>query len=60
VQPGDFVETSSFGGIFPRGVLVGEVIEVTPKDPNTLRRSFVLRPTVDMSTVLEVALIAPQ
>lgn len=60
VQAGDFVETSSFGGIFPRGVLVGEVIEVIPKDPNTLRRSFVLRPAVDMSTVLEVALIAPQ
>jgi hypothetical protein len=41
-------------------VLVGEVVEVIPKDPNTLRRSFVLRPAVDMSTVLEVALIVPQ
>lgn len=59
VQTGDVVETSSFGGIFPRGVLVGYVVEVVPRDPNSLRRSFVLRPAVDMSTVLEVALIAP-
>lgn len=60
VQVGDLVETSTYGGLFPRGVLVGEVIEVLPKDPNQLRRSFVLRPAVDLSTLLEVALIAPQ
>lgn len=60
VQVGDLVETSSYGGLFPRGVLVGEVIEVRPKDPNELRRTFLLRPAVDLSTLLEVALIAPQ
>lgn len=57
---GDLVETSSYGGLFPRGVLVGEVVEVLPKDPNELRRSFMIQPAVDVSTLLEVALIAPQ
>lgn len=60
VQVGDVVETSSYGGLFPRGVLVGEVVEVSPKDSNELRQSFVVQPAVDLSTLLEVALIAPQ
>lgn len=60
VQVGDVVETSSYGGLFPRGVLLGEVVEVLPRDPNELRSSFVVQPSVDFSTLLEVALIAPQ
>lgn len=60
VQVGDLVETSSYGGLFPRGVLVGEVVEVPPKAPNELRRSFLVQPSVDFSTLLEVALIVPQ
>lgn len=60
VRVGDLVETSSYGGLFPRGVLVGEVIEVLPRDPNELRRAFIIEPAVDLSTLLEVALIAPQ
>lgn len=60
VQVGDLVETSSYGGLFPRGVLLGEVIEVVPKDPNELRGSFVVQPSVDIPTLLEVTLIAPQ
>lgn len=60
VRVGDLVESSSYGGLFPRGVLVGEVVEVLPKDPNELRRAFILQPAVDVSTLLEVALIAPQ
>src|SRR5690606_27096051 len=46
VQVGDEVETSSYGGLFPIGVLVGVVQEVLPPDPNDLRRSFLVRPSV--------------
>ena len=60
VEVGDVVETSSYGGLFPRGVQVGEVTEVLPPDPNDLRRTFVVRPSVDLSVLLEVALITPQ
>ena len=60
VAAGDLVETSSYGGLFPRGVRVGVVTEVIPPDPNEMRRTFLARPSVDLSTLLEVALIAPQ
>lgn len=60
VQVGDLVETSSRGGLFPRGILLGEVVQVFPRDPNELRTEFLVNPSVDMSTLLEVALIAPQ
>jgi hypothetical protein len=35
------------------------VIEVLPQDPNELRRSFLVAPAVDLSTLLDVVLIAP-
>ena len=60
VAVGDHVETSSYGGLFPRGVLVGTVDEILPPSPNELRRSFLVRPAVDLATLLEVVLTAPQ
>ncbi len=60
VAVGDEVETSSYGGLFPNGVLVGTVEEVLAPDPNDLRRSFLVRPAVDLSTLREVVLLAPQ
>lgn len=60
VEVGDRIETSSYGGLFPRGVLVGTVEEVLPPSPNELRRSFLVRPAVDLPTLLEVVLTAPQ
>lgn len=60
VQVGDQVETSSYGGLFPNGILVGVVEAVLPPDPNDLRRSFLVHPAVDLSTLQEVILLAPQ
>ena len=60
VEVGDLVETSSRGGLFPLGVLVGVVEEVLPPDPNELRRPFVVRPAVELATLREVVLLAPQ
>lgn len=59
VQVGDLIETSSIGGLYPRGVPVGTVVEVPPPDPNELRRTFTVEPAIDLSTLLEVALISP-
>ena len=60
VEVGDRVETSSYGGLFPRGVLVGTVDEVLPPSPNELRHTFLVRPAVDLGTLLEVVLTAPR
>ncbi len=60
VREGDVVETTSYGGLFPRGVEVGVVAQVLPQDPNELRRSFLVQPAVDVATLSEVVLFAPQ
>jgi rod shape-determining protein MreC len=60
VEVGALVETSSFGGLFPRGLLVGVVEEVLPQDPNELRRSFRVVPAVDLATLTDVVLFTPQ
>ncbi|MFO7544664.1 MAG: rod shape-determining protein MreC [Trueperaceae bacterium] len=60
VEVGDVVETSSYGGLFPAGIPVGVVQEVLPPDPNELRRSFLVRPSIDLATLREVVLLAPQ
>ena len=59
VRVGDVVETSSRGGLFPRGITVGRVVEVLPQDPNALRREFLVEPSVNVDGLLEVALIRP-
>ncbi len=59
VRVGDEIETSSRGGLFPRGILVGEVIEVFAKKPNSLRIEFLVRPAVDMPGLQVVSLIDP-
>jgi rod shape-determining protein MreC len=60
VEVGALVETSSFGGLFPRGLFVGVVEEVLPQDPNELRRSFRVLPAVDLATLTDVVLFTPQ
>lgn len=59
IEVGDVVETSAVGGLFPRGLRVGVVLEVLPQDPNELRRSFLVAPAVDLATTLDVVVIAP-
>jgi rod shape-determining protein MreC len=60
VEAGDIVETSSRGGLFPRGILLGKVKEAPNRDPNDLRIEFVLEPAVEVSTLSEVTLIEAQ
>lgn len=60
IQLGDTVETSSRGGLFPRGLSLGTIVEIPPKDPNKMRMEFVLMPSVDITTLLDVTLIEPQ
>lgn len=59
VRVGDTAETSSRGGLFPRGIVLGRVVKVFPQTPNALRRTFLVRPVVGLDNLLEVTLIRP-
>ena len=60
IELGDSIETSSRGGLFPRGLTVGEIIDIPTRDPNSLRIEFVVQPAVDATTLLDVTLIEAQ
>lgn len=53
VLPGDRVITAGLGYIFPKDILVGEIIKVE-KEPARLYKSAVIRPAQDLSKVEEV------
>ena len=56
VEPGDVVLTSGMGGIFPKGLLIGEVIRVD-ETHNTLFQMITLRSMIDMNNLEEVVIL---
>jgi rod shape-determining protein MreC len=56
VAPGEWVLTSGIGGLFPRGILVGQVTQFHRQDSATVERAD-LAPAVDFSAVSTVLLI---
>jgi len=53
---GDKIITSGFGGIYPKGLLVGEVVDVVD-DEGGLVKHAILKPAVDFDRLEEVAVI---
>lgn len=53
VVPGDRVLTSGLDGIFPKGVLIGEVIEVARRNRDLLQVA-VVRPSAELDRIEEV------
>jgi rod shape-determining protein MreC len=53
VVPGDRVLTSGLDGIFPKGILIGEVVEVARRHRDLLQVA-VVRPSVDLDRIEEV------
>jgi rod shape-determining protein MreC len=56
VRPGDTVVTAGFGAIFPKGVLVGEIVKVG-REPGRLYAYAIVRPAQEMSKLEEVLCI---
>jgi rod shape-determining protein MreC len=56
VQPGDVVITSGFGGVYPKGLRIGEVVEVEAAGERLLQRA-VIRPAVDFGRLEQVFVI---
>jgi rod shape-determining protein MreC len=50
IQEGDAIVTSGLGGVYPEGLLVGQVIRSTP-DPSGLYQRLDVRPEADMGNL---------
>ncbi|MCE5235374.1 MAG: rod shape-determining protein MreC [Clostridiaceae bacterium] len=58
--PGDVIVTNGLGGIFPKGVMVGTVIEVSRQSADIEAGNAILEPAVDFRHIEEVmVLIGP-
>lgn len=53
---GDIVETSGIGGIYPRGILIGKVIEVRKAD-DEINKYAIIQPAVDFRRLDEVIIL---
>ena len=56
VKNGDRIITAGFGTVFPKGILVGEVVEAG-KEPGRLYKYAIVRTSQDMSRLEEVLCI---
>jgi len=56
IKYGDIVVTSGMGGIFPKGILIGEVVSITKKRYGVFQEALV-QPIVDLSRLEEVFII---
>ncbi len=56
--PGDTIITSGLDGVFPKGIAIGEVTEVSTKD-NQLEKVATVKPYVDFYHVEEVLVVMP-
>ena len=56
VDIGDFVYTSGLGGIFPSGILIGSVSEITT-DSYDLAKIIMVKPSVDFSDINYVSVL---
>ncbi|MBU0605986.1 MAG: rod shape-determining protein MreC [Candidatus Omnitrophica bacterium] len=56
VMKGDKVITAGFGSVFPKGILVGDVVSVY-KEPGRLYKCAIVRPAQDMTKLEEVMCI---
>lgn len=58
VTVGDQVVTSGLDGIFPKGILIGEVVDVSPLQRGLLQVA-VVRPVVSLDRIEEVLVVDP-
>lgn len=56
--PGDNILTSGIGGIFPKGIAVGTVTEVSRANEDTEDRNAIIEPAVDFLRLEEVMIVS--
>lgn len=56
IKVGDFVETSGYGGIFPKGIVIGKIIE-TYEESSTMSGAAIIQPSADVLGTNDVFVI---
>ena len=56
ITVGDDLETSGMGGIYPKGIYIGKVLEISD-DGTGLSKHAIIEPAVDMGSIKEVFII---
>ena len=56
VQPGDVVVTSGAGGVYPKGIAIGEVVSVD-YSPTDVYQTIIIKPITRVSTYEEVLVL---
>lgn len=55
--PGDIIVTNGLGGIFPKGVMIGTVIEVSRQSADAQAGNAILQPAIDFQHIEEVLVL---
>ena len=58
IQPGDTVISSGLGGIFPKGLVIGHVLEIGEDEYGILKHAL-LRPAANFNRLEEVFVVIP-
>ena len=53
---GDYIETSGMGGIYPKGILIGQVLQIRPETYN-ISQYAIVEPAVDFDKISELFII---
>lgn len=56
VEIGDLVETSGLGGIYPKGILIGKIVQIR-KTSSEMDRYAIVEPVVDLKKIEEVFIL---
>jgi rod shape-determining protein MreC len=54
LEPGDLIVSSGMGGIFPKGIPVGKIVELEEEEEMRIKMRAKLEPAVDLNKVSEV------
>lgn len=57
IEPGQLVTTSSLGGVFPSGFLIGEIVYVEEGENGGLTKTAYIKPSADLYHIHEVFVI---
>lgn len=60
LKVGSGVVASGLGGVFPRGILIGTVLQELPTPPGGWTRAYLLRPAVRPPDVTSVMILSPE